>query len=154
MKRNLLLSLIALLIGVVTVSAQRKGSAEERRHWMREIQHYKVEYVTKTLKLTDEQKAKFVPMYQSMEADQRKLQEETRRLERSVVKRGDKVSDLEYEKASEALYELKSKEGKIELDYMKKFKTVLSPQQLFNLKIAERKFTRELMKHHAKKRDK
>ena len=63
------------------------------------------------------------------------------------------VSDLEYEKAAEAMIEVKGKEASVEEQYFAKFKTVLSPKQLFKLKQAERKFTRELMRQHSKMKE-
>ena len=46
--------------------------------------------------------------------------------------------------------EFKSKEAAIELRYFNQFKTYLSKKQLFQLKIAENKWMRELMKQRGK----
>ena len=47
---------------------------------------------------------------------------------------------------------MKGKEAAVEKQYFAKFKTVLTPKQLFQLKRAERKFTDKLMKEHSKAR--
>ena len=81
-----------------------------------------------------------------------KVNREARAMEKKITKSSEKVSDLEYEKAAEAMYEVKGKEAAIEKQYFTKFKTVLTPKQLFELKQAERRFTDKLMKEHSKAR--
>lgn len=144
----LILSMI--LCSMTAIAQKQMPSKEDRIRWMKEMRQYKAEYIAKDLNLTDEQKQKFVPLYEKLDAETSHLGFETRQLEYSVMHKGDKASDLEYEKAAEALFELKSKESAIELKYFDDFKSILTKQQLFKLKGAERKFTQELMKHHRK----
>ena len=70
------------------------------------------------------------------------------------VRESSDPSDLEYEKATDAIFELKMKEGEIEKSYLEKFRGVLNNKQLFNLKNAERNFNRDLMKQHNRLRQK
>ena len=58
------------------------------------------------------------------------------------------ITDADYEKATEAVYNAKTREAAIEREYLDKFKTILSPRQMFRLKAVERSFNRELMKQH------
>lgn len=113
---------------------------------MKEMQQVKKDFISKSLDLTAEQKAKFFPLYENMEGEIRKCSAKTSRMARDVKGKGDKATDLEYEKASEAMFELKSKEGAIEMKYYQEFKKVLTPRQLFKLKKAEKDFTKKLMK--------
>ena len=85
-----------------------------------------------------------------MEDETATLNNETRQLERRISDSTEKVSDLEYEKATEALFELKIKEGEIEKSYMPRFAEILKPEQLFKLKSAERSFTNDLI-HHSRR---
>ncbi len=149
MIRKLLLIIIALILLPVAMCAQ-KPTERERQTWMKEMQQYKNDYISRKLELTEEQKTKFLPLYNRMETEVRKLSDQTMKMERDVRKKGDAATELEYEKAAEAQFELKAKEAQIELKYFKEFKTVLKPQQLLKLKRAERDFSRELMKHHEK----
>ena len=149
MIRKLLLIIIALILLPVAMCAQ-KPTERERPTWMKEMQQYKNDYISRKLELTEEQKTKFLPLYNRMETEVRKLSDQTMKMERDVRKKGDAATELEYEKAAEAQFELKAKEAQIELKYFKEFKTVLKPQQLLKLKRAERDFSRELMKHHEK----
>ena len=146
---KLILSLALLLSAVmlpVYASAQRP-SEREREVWMKEMQQYKNDFIAKKLSLTDEQKAKFIPLYNSMDEEIRKAQGEAEQLYRQTMKKDGSATDLEYEKAAEAIYELKGRENEIEMRYFKDFKTILTPRQLFQLKDAERDFTRQLMRH-------
>lgn len=132
---------------IVTMAAAAQDSNPDHKRWLKEMRQQKHEYIVKQLDLTQEQSSKFMPMYEAMENELNTLMKQTRKMERDVVKKGDEATDLEYEKAAEAIYEMKGKEGAIEMKYMKQFKTVLTPKQLFKLKNAENKFMRELMKH-------
>ena len=119
---------------------------------MKEMQQFKNDFIAKKLNLTEEQKAKFLPLYNSMDEEIRKAQNEAEQLYRQTLKKGEKATDLEYEKAAEAVYELKGRENTIEMKYFNDYKQILSPNQLFQLKVAERDFTRQLMKQHRSQR--
>lgn len=146
MIRKILFTLIALMLLPVAVSAQ-KPSDRERKTWMKEMRQYKNEFLTRKLDLTEEQKAKFLPVYNRMESEVRTVNEQTMKMERDIRKNKE-ATDLEYEKLAEAQFELKAREAKIELKYLKEFKSILKPSQLVKLKKAERDFSRELMKKH------
>jgi len=118
---------------------------------MKEMQQYKNEFIARKLSLTDEQKAEFTPLYNTMDEEIRKVQDEAEQLYRQTLKKDGNATDLEYEKAAEAAYELKGRENEIEMRYFKNFKTILTPRQLFQLKDAERDFTRQLMRHQRRK---
>lgn len=153
--KNLAFSLVLILSAIImplSVQAQQRPSGREREVWMKEMQQYKNDFIAKKLNLTDEQKAKFVPLYNSMDEEIRKAQQEAEQLYRQTQKKGEKASDLEYEKAAEAVYELKGRENTIEMKYFSNFKEILSPKQIFQLKDAERDFTRQLMKEHRRQR--
>lgn len=133
------------------MSHAQRPSGRERESWMKEMQQFKNDYIAKKLNLTDEQRAKFMPLYNSMDEEIRKVQEETEQLTRQTIAKDGKVTDLEYEKAAEAVYELKGRENDIEMKYFNEYKAILSPEQLFKLKDAEKDFTRELMKQHRRR---
>lgn len=150
--RRFLVTLFALVM--ISVSAMADDAADSnnarRRQWTKEMQQAKIEFMTKQLELTDEQKEKFVTVYTAMDNELGKLRYETDRLRHSI-KGKKQVTDLEYEKAAEAMFEFKAKEADIELKYLPKFKEMLTPKQLFKFKGAEMKWMRQLMKHRKKK---
>lgn len=141
--------LFLLFIPALLCNAQgpgQKPSKAQTDRWFNEMRAYKTEFIAKSLELTPEQKEKFVPVYNAMNSELDKIARETRNLERSVSK-NDHPSDLEYEKATEALFELRSREGDIDRKYYPQLREILSKKQLFKLKSAERRFGRHLMKH-------
>lgn len=143
-------TLFALMLPVISAAAPQN---DERKQFFKEIREFKHKFLARELGLSKEQEQKFFPIYDQMEDETDKLQEETRDME-NKVREAENPTDLEYEKATDALFELKMKEGEIEKSYLEKFRTVLTDKQLFNLKNAERNFNRDLMKQHNRLRQK
>lgn len=148
--RTLLIALICLM-AVPAIQAQDKSEA--RKQWFTEMRQLRTNYVAKELNLTAEQREKFVPLYDAMLRDVMKSMSETRRLYKSVEQKGRQATDLEKMKTAEALYDSKGRENAIEMRYFNQFKTLLTPDQLMQLKKVEDKFNRKLMKqHHGEKK--
>ena len=148
-------AVLSLVLCSSAISALAQGPSEEDRQRFRaEVRNYKHEFLTRELDLTREQQRDFFPLYDEMENQIHKAQHEAMMMEHKINKSTTSVSDLEYEKATEAMVEVKSKEASIEGQYLPKFREVLSAKQLFKLKQAERKFTQELMKQHNRMREK
>lgn len=122
-------------------------SPETSQQWLKEIREFKHNYLAKELNLTKEQQKAFFPLYDAMEDETWKINRETRDLEQKV-KSSSSVSDLEYDKATDAIFEQKEKEGAVERAYLQKFREVLTREQLFKLRGAERRFAGKLMQHH------
>lgn len=156
MKR--LLTIITAIALFVTTSGfdafgQHRSKADKatRTEWLKEMRNYKKDFLVKELQLSQEQSEKFFPVYFAMEDEVQSIQRQTRQMTRDLEKKGSAATQLETDKTIEAVYELKSKEGAIELKYLPKFKAILSPQQVLKLKSSEQKFMRNLMKQHKKK---
>lgn len=127
-------------------------AAAQQRHdswgqWMSEMRQYKRNYFVKELDLTREQQNKFFPLYEEMEDQTFKIDDDARKMERRLEEAPD-ATDVEYEKAAEALYDARVSTAQIEKEYMGKFKEILSRKQLFKLKGVERRFARDMMKQH------
>lgn len=171
MKIKLIISLILSVIAVSPVMANRHHSCveagvedntgmssgpskEERQKWFKEMRELKHRFLIKELGLTKSQQQQFFTLFDAMEDETHKVQREARKMERHVDEMGDDATDLEFEKATEAIYESKQKEVQIETRYKEEFKKVLTPKQLFKLNEAQKKFTRELMDKHMKMKEK
>ena len=129
----LILSLFAPLCQIAA-----NGNGKDRKEWFKKMRDYKHQFIIKELILSAEQQKNLFPIYDKMEDEIFKVTSETRQLEKKVS--SGKVTDLEYENAARAITELKQKECAIELKYFDQLKAILSSQQLFLLKKAERKF--------------
>lgn len=139
---------ILLTLGAM---AQKQTSKDE---WMKEMQQYKNEFMARRLELTEEQKAKFIPLYTQMDKEVRSVVDQSMKMVSDVKKKGAAATELEKEKAAQAQFECKVREGQIEMKYYKKFKEILTPDQLLRVKDAERKFAKELWKKHRERNDK
>lgn len=152
MKRFIILTFIFAFLATSYVYAQGRNNDANRREWFKEVRQYKHNFLTKELNLSEDQQEKFFSIYDAMEEEIHNAQRETRSLTWKIRESKSEVSDLEYEKAAEAQFELKGKESQIEMKYFPQFKNVLSKKQLFLLKHAEHKFTREIMDKHSRMR--
>lgn len=152
MKRILIVILIIATFAPFMCVEAKKNRKPDKKEWFAKMRQHKHDFIEDELDLTDEQEDKFFPMYDAMEDELHKLNRETRKLEKQVADKN--ATDVEYDAASKAIIELKKKEADIELKYFDKFKTVLSSKQIFELKRAEKKFTRKIMNAHNKKRKK
>ncbi len=139
--------LIILFIATVASSAlaQPRPTPENRERWKSELRNYKHDFMARELDLSRDQQSKFFPLYDQMEDSIEQINTDTRELEKRI---GDDASDIQTEAAARALFEQKSREGQLELEYFDSFKTILTPRQLLKLKSAERQFMRRLMHHN------
>lgn len=153
MKRcsTLILLILAFAFSLTVNAQQHRPTPEERERWFAEMRNYKHQFLTENLDLTKEQQAEFFPIYDAMDDELLKLNRETRQLERKIRK-SESVSDIEYETAAHALFELGKKESEIRLQYFDKFKGILTPKQLFQLMKVERDFTKNIMQEHHRRR--
>lgn len=151
---SLFLIIVCSLLSAPAVMAQRNGAqGADREQWFKEMREYKHAFLAKELNLSKDQQRRFFAIYDDMMSQTGKLASETRALTEKVQNAGDKATDADYDRAIEAMANQKVKEGEIERDYINKFKTVLTKKQLFQLKTAERKFARDIMKHHRRLRN-
>ena len=127
---------------------------EERTQWFREMRDIKHKFLAEELNLTKKQQDEFFPLYDQWWDENQKLNRDVRQMEKHVYDMKDKATDLEYEKATDALYEVKLKEYQLDEKYRAEFSKILNSRQMFLLKGAERKFTRDLMDRHQKMKSK
>lgn len=145
MKRIALL-LMVLVFAMAAQAGEPTKKHSDKQQWIKEMRQLRTNYVVKHLKLGSEQSEKFAAAYNAMQVDLDKLHKESRQLCKTVQDKGESATNLELEKGAEAMYEMRSKEGAIEMRYFTKFKSILTPRQLFNLKKIEHNFNRELLK--------
>ena len=149
MKTSVKFSLIFLvLFSALSLSAQRQApSKADRERFMSEMREYKHELIAKELDLTKEQQRDFFPLYDAMEDEIERINNETRENEQRLAENPD-ATELELENGARTVFEQKRAEGQIEMTYFEKFREILSPRQLLKLKNAERKWQQQLFNHH------
>ena len=102
MIRNICLILVIAAMSAISSPSLHAQGKIDREQWMNEIQQYKRGYIAKELGLTKEQQDKFFPLYEEMEQQTHRIDEESRIMENRVSEAEDATA-LEYEKATEAL---------------------------------------------------
>lgn len=145
-KRTVLTIILLLSVASFASAAAQSSvlSPDDRQRWLSEIRNYKHDFLARELDLSREQQNEFFPLYDEMEDRIEALNAQARDIEANVSENPD-AGDLEILGAAYTQFELKKLEGEIELEYYDKFKEILKPQQLLQLKSAERLFTRQLV---------
>ena len=143
MKRIVSILILAIaLSGMVTAQNSRTKFATD----MYQAKH---EMIIQEVGLTMTQQKQFMPLYEQMEREIYEVNRNARALASEVEKKKN-PSDRDYEAAASALSNTRMREGEIEAKYFEKFSKILSKKQLFQLKQAEAKFTREMLKKRKK----
>ena len=135
-----------LVLAVASAATAQNG----RTKFATDMYQAKHEMIIEELGLTPTQQKQFMPLYEQMEREIYQVNRNARALASEVEKKKN-PTDKDYEAAASALSNTRVQEGDIEAKYFEKFSKILSKKQLFQLKQAEMKFTREML---SKKRNK
>lgn len=137
-----------LIMMLAITAATAQGNRSKFATDMYQAKH---EMIIEELGLTPSQQKQFMPLYEQMEREVYQVNRNARALANEVEKKKN-PSDRDYEAAASALSGTRMREGEIEAKYFDLFSKILTKKQLFQLKQAERKFTREMLSK--KKNDK
>lgn len=144
MKR--IVSILILVLAVASAATAQNG----RTKFATDMYQAKHEMIIEELGLTPTQQKQFMPLYEQMEREIYQVNRNARALANEVEKKKN-PSDKDYEAAASALSNTRIQEGDIEAKYFEKFSKILTKKQLFQLKQAEMKFTREMLSKKKKK---
>ena len=140
--------IISILILVLAI-ASAATAQNSRTKFQTDMYQAKHEMIIEEVGLTMTQQKQFMPLYEQMEREIYEVNRNARALANEVEKKKN-PSDRDYEVAASALSNTRMREGEIEAKYFEKFSKILSKKQLFQLKQAEAKFTREILKKRKK----
>lgn len=138
MKKLIVITILALTIA--TTALAQNG----RTKFATDMYQAKHEMIIQELGLTMTQQKQFMPLYEQMEREIYQVNRNARALANEVEKKKN-PTDHDYEAAASALSNTRMREGEIEAKYFEKFSKILSKKQLFQLKQAEVKFTRQML---------
>lgn len=133
-----------LSILILTMVIAAAAPAQNRTKFATDMYQAKHEMIIEELGLTQTQQKQFMPLYEQMEREIYQVNRNARVLASEVEKKSN-PSDRDYEAAASALSNTRMREGEIEAKYFDKFSKILTKKQLFLLKQAEVKFTREMI---------
>lgn len=135
-----------LLLLPFCMNAQKKGNAQAEK----ELQEYKIKFLSQEMDLKSSQQSKFVELYTRMTNEKRKVYESAIELS-NKVKNDPSANSSEYTRATEAMTQAKIQEGKIDQKYDAEFRKFLTSKQLYQMKEAEAKFRKMLKNLRDKK---
>lgn len=144
MKR--IVSIMILVLAISSTAMSQNG----RTKFATDMYQAKHELIIQELGLTPTQQKQFMPLYEQMEREIYQVNRNARALASEVEKKKN-PTDKDYEVAASALSNTRTLEGEIEAKYFEKFSKVLTKKQLFQLKQAESKFTRQMISKKNKK---
>ena len=139
-------AILILVVAIATGVTAQNG----RTRFATDMYQAKHEMIIQELGLTQTQQKQFMPLYEQMEREIYEVNRNARALANEVEKKKN-PSDRDYEAAASALSNTRVREGEIEAKYFDKFAKIFSKKQLFQLKQAEVKFTREMLSKKRKK---
>ncbi len=142
-----IISILIITLAVSTAAMAQSG----RTKFATDMYQAKHEMIIEELGLTQTQQKQFMPLYEQMEREIYQVNRNARVLASEVEKKKN-PSDRDYEAAASALSSTRMREGEIEAKYFEKFSKILTKKQLFQLKQAEVKFTREMISKKKKRR--
>lgn len=136
MKHVLLLFSLCTL--ALCVQAQPSRLSEE------EFRAKQREYITQRAGLTEDEAEKFFPLYFELQDKKRELNEQCRELNHRGTH--EELTDDQYWDLMEQTQDIKLQSEKLEGDYLKRFKKVLSGKKLFMVQRAEMNFHMDMVK--------
>lgn len=151
MRQFLHITLAVLLLSSVLPAAAQNNGKQPNRQWTKEMLEYKHDFIAEQTEMTQAQRDKFMPLYEAMEKEIYNLNHTAREQARKLSDTKAKVSDQEYYNTAKTMSQIKTKEGEIEIKYFDKFAKILNKKQMFLLKQAEIRFSRQMLSKGKKK---
>ncbi|WP_143080197.1 hypothetical protein [Hymenobacter arizonensis] len=136
-----LLGLLALLLALAPDAAAQGGRRGGQR--LGQLENAKIAFITNRVSLTQDQAQKFWPVYNEFSTRRRELNRSSRVLRRDV---SENMSDQQIRDNLNQSFALRQQELNLEKEYFEKFQKVISLRQVAQLFVAERDFTREVIK--------
>ena len=150
MNKKIIVFLLVMLSCCIYSSAQKK-CAPDPKMW-KEIQDFKLEFMSQEMELDKEQQKKFYELYNEMWEKKKVIFNEIKTTENNLENRKE-VGEKDYEEASAKIESLRHKDYTLTKEYDKKFEKFLTKRQMYKMRIAEDKFRRRMqqMKYKGRK---
>lgn len=144
---NRLVIIFTFFMACLAVQAQGNKNCLSKEQFRERQKQYFVEKAG----LTEDEAAKFFPLYFELQ-DKKFSYNKEMWGKMHKIKESNNVSDAEYSRITEDLIKTRQTIDELELEYLRKYKKVLSPKKIYFIQRAEMKFSRELLKGAGKHR--
>ena len=137
--------LIILLIIVCGFTPALRAMGSPNQHLSpKEFRAKQQAFITEKAGLTQEEAAKFFPVYFELQDRKKQLNDEAWKLLRSG--KDEKTTDTQYGEILEGVYDARIASDRLDKTYFEKFKKILSCKKIYLVQRAEMRFHRELLK--------
>lgn len=148
-----LLLLLSLVIGCTFTSFSQNHDGKKGENMRKELREFKVKFIAQEIDLKDDQKERFVELYNEMTDKRFEAMHDAWKMDRDLRKK-ENATEAEYQAVTDAMTKARAKDAAIEQSYDEKFSKFLSQKQIFKMKEAEEEFRKKMseMRHkHGKK---
>ena len=139
-----LLGLAALLLAAVPDAHAQGGGRKGQR--LAQLENAKIAFITARVALTQDEAQRFWPLYNEFSGKRRDLNRNGRLLRREAT---EGMSDQQIRDNFTQSFALRQQELNLEKEYFDKFQKVISLRQVSQLFLAERDFTKEVIRRVA-----
>jgi len=147
MKQKVLIAII-ICMSCLRFSAFAQQSDDKRKEGFEKMKADRMEFVSKTMNLTDDEKKAFWPLCDEYQMKKFELNKPLREEIRNIMKAKEQnqtVSDADYKKVIDLSIQTKIKENQLEQEYMEKFLKVIPAEKVFLYQRAEQQFGKNMM---------
>ncbi len=142
--KRLITLLLPLFLYCCFLHAQASDNHHHQRLTPEEFRAKQQAFITLKAKLTEEEAARFFPIYFELQDQKKRLTEQAAGLLR---KGRDKAStEADYEQLLEGFYDARIASSQLEKTYFEKFKKILPCKKIYLVHRAEMRFRRQLLK--------
>lgn len=137
--------LATMLLIVLCISTYVQAQEKKKPGFSKEEFRARQEsYLTEKAELTKEEAAKFFPVYFELQDRKKAINDQGWK----QIRKGKdpNTTEAEYEQITESLIRTRIEADKLDLEYLQKFKQVLSAKKIFKVQHAEMKFHRDILK--------
>lgn len=134
-----------IIIATIILFSTIANAQSNKSHFSKEeFRNRQKEFLTQKAGLTSEETEKFFPLYFEFQDKKAEYNKEVW----SSMKKGDNknTTETEFEKISEDIVKTKITIDNLEMEYLDKYKKVLSSKKIYKIQRAEMKFHRELIR--------
>ncbi|MGL5959058.1 MAG: hypothetical protein ACRCZZ_10825 [Phocaeicola sp.] len=107
-------------------------------------------YLTEKAKLTEEEAEKFFPLFFELQEKKKEINNKAWKKARNGC--DDSTTEKEYDEMTTQLLNARLESDKLDLEYNKRYKEILSAKKIFFVQMAEMRFRRDLLKEVSKEK--
>lgn len=143
--KNLRVGFLFALLALLSLSVQAQPAHNGSHKFdPDQMKAKKISRVIAELSLTDDQQAKFKPLYEARESEKIALFKQRKEKVGAIRESQQELKEADYAQFNSFMIDLNLKEANIEKNYYDKFTKILNSKQLYNMYKQEREMMRDM----------